>query len=68
MFCGITNIRLGLAWLSVDNTDRLDSYLENLLNLGLGGTIKSSAKFSKEADDLRVWVAFDRYCRVSNLI
>ncbi len=43
MFCSIADIRLSLAWLSVDNTSRLNANLENLLDLGLGGAIKSGA-------------------------
>lgn len=56
----IANIRVGLAWLSIDDSLRAGSHRKHLLNLSLGGAIKAGAEFSQKAEDVRVRVALDR--------
>jgi hypothetical protein len=55
----VTNIRVRLAGLGVDDALGLDTHRKSQLNLRLGGAIKASAKCREKLDDLAVGVALD---------
>lgn len=60
----ISNERLGLAWMGVDDAGRINAHAEHLVNLGLGGAVKAGPELGQEAHDTRVWIAFDGWeCR-----
>lgn len=58
---GVAHVRLGLAGLRVDDAGGVDAHLEDLLDLGLGGTVEAGSELGEEADDFGVGVALDRY-------
>ena len=61
----VSDVRVGLAWLSINDAVRAETKLQNFLNLSLGGTIETSAERGKELDDLNVRVALDGYTCVT---
>jgi len=63
----IANVRVRLAWLSINNAGWINTRPEDLFNFGLGGTVKASTKLRKQTDDLVVRVTFDG-CREVSLI
>jgi len=63
---GITNIRVGLAGLGVDNSARVDLHAEDLFNFSLRGTIKAGTKLRQKANNLRVRIALDGYSDISS--
>lgn len=61
----VSHVRLGLAWLSVDDPSWVNAHLQDLLDFGLGGTVKPGSQLSEKANDFGVGVALDRYFNVS---
>lgn len=61
----IANIRVRLAWLSIDDAARVNISFDNLFNLGFGGTVKASTKCCQELNDSLIGVALDRFKLVS---
>jgi hypothetical protein len=57
----ITNVRVGLARLSIDNATGFNVHLEDLFDFGLGGAVKASTELRQKANDLRVRIALDRF-------
>lgn len=55
----VTDVRVGLARLGVDDAVRAKSQGKDLLDLGLGGAIEAGTKLGEELDDLGVGVALD---------
>ena len=60
---GVANVGLGLAGLSIDDAGRVHAELQDGVDFGLGCTVKAIPEGRKEAQDLRIGVAFDRYQR-----
>jgi hypothetical protein len=63
----ITNVRVGLARLSINNATGLNVHLEDLFDFGLGGAVKASAELRQKANDLGVRVALDRFIPLDNV-
>lgn len=61
----VSDVGVGLAGLSVDDAIGAEACRKDLFDLGLGGTIKTSAKLGEELNDLRVGVALDRCAYVN---
>ena len=57
----ITNVRVGLARLSIDNATGFNVHLKDLFDFGLGGAVKASAELRQKANDLGVRIALDRF-------
>ena len=57
----IAHVRVGLARLGIDDTSRVNTNVEHLLDFSLRGTIEASAQPSKKLDNLGVRVTLDRY-------
>lgn len=57
----VAHIRVGLAWLSINDAAWVDAHLQDLFNLCLRGTIEASSKLRQKANDLGVGVTFDRF-------
>lgn len=66
MILRISDVRVRLAWLGVDDAAWVNVHLEDLFNLGFGGAIKASTQSCEKADDLRVRVALDRCVMLAN--
>ncbi len=59
--CGVCDVGVSLAWLRIDDAGWVDAHVEDLLDLGLGGAIETSAQCGEQTNDLWVWVALDSY-------
>jgi len=55
----VSDIRVSLAGLGVDDAVGAKSCGQDLLNLGLGGTIEAGSELRQKLDDLRIGVALD---------
>lgn len=64
----VSNVRLGFAWLGVDDTSWVNAHLQDLLDFGLGGTVKPSSQLGEKANDFGVGVALDRYFNVRSVL
>jgi hypothetical protein len=60
-------MRLGLARLGVNNSRGLHSHVKDLLDLGLGGAVKTCAELGEQAENLRVRVALDSYVELAKI-
>ncbi|KAI6762718.1 hypothetical protein HG530_008698 [Fusarium avenaceum] len=58
----VSDVRVSLTGLGVDDTVRAEACGQDLLNLGLGGTIEAGAELRKKLDDLSIGVALDGWC------
>jgi hypothetical protein len=61
----VANIRLGLAWLRVDDAGGVDADLENRLNFVLRSAIEAEAELGHETQNLWIRVALDGCGHVS---
>lgn len=59
MFGSITDIRLRLARLSVDDATGIDTQVQDKLYLGLRSAVESGAEIGHEAKNFEIGVAFD---------
>jgi hypothetical protein len=57
----ITNVRVSLARLSIDNATGFNVHLKDLFDFGLGGAVKASAELRQKANNLGVRIALDRF-------
>ena len=55
----VAYVRVGLAWLRVDNPAGINAHLQDLFNFGLGGTVKASAEGRQKSDDLRIGITLN---------
>lgn len=60
---GVAQVALGLARLRIDDAGRVNTRLQDHLNLRLAGAIKASSKGGQELNDHRVRVALDSKVR-----
>lgn len=62
----IAHVGVGLARLCIDNAGGIDAHAENLLNLGLGGTVEAGAESGQKPQEPVVGVALDSWKKKSS--